>query len=98
MSKTGIPATRRLAAVVNQALRGAGGLRHHQNLDRLDVPVGDLLQREVQPLGRDVQLPEPSARTRVPDPQQLQQAGLRRDPVDHAERRRSDATGPYHAS
>src|SRR5215212_9532740 len=37
-----------LAAVVDEAVRGAGGIRAHQDLDALDVLGRDLLKRQVQ--------------------------------------------------
>jgi hypothetical protein len=34
-------------AVIGQAVRGAGRVGAHQDLDRLDLPGGDLRQRQV---------------------------------------------------
>ena len=55
-----------LAAVVDQPMRSAGRVSAHQDLDRLDVPIGELLKREVQ----DRLMIGGGVRAGVPRPQQ----------------------------
>ena len=61
-------------------------LRMRRDQRRIDI--------ERQPLRRTMQLPEPRPRPGVRDPEGVQQPRLRRDPVNHPERRRVRRHGP----